>query len=452
MARSSIARNIGGKRISRKVPWWFLAPAAVTLSGAVAYAFLPAEPQPRAIAFIGLQLLLAGPALVVWRIKRTEGLGLGWIFGAALAVRLACLPGDLIFENDVFRYLWDARVSAEGINPYRYAPAAPELAHLVDDWVHPQIPYRQVPTAYPPLAELLFLIARGLFGESVFGIQALMIAFDCLTVLVLARLGRNLGAPRAAAVYALHPLILKEFAQAGHIDAAAVLLVTTAALLLTEKRSRLAAVALAAATLVKVFPLFLLPALARRLGWRNLLLYSAVVAGPYLIVIALGAWPFHGLETFGRYWIFNPSIYDLAARALAIGLAPEVAYAAARPLSGVVLLVFLVLALVRTQPTDDRAVLGGMLGCTLALLLCSPAANPWYITWLVPLGLVLGSKPALALTFLASLAYAFYVEGQDLPWTRVVEYAPVYCLLAIEHWKRRSQPRPGSPAMVGLDQ
>ncbi len=383
--------------------------------------------------------MLVFPAWAAWKLRPTDVLGLGWILAAALVLRLACLPGDLIFENDVFRYLWDARVSAEGINPYRYAPAAPELAALVDDWIFPQIPYRQVPTAYPPLAQLLFAFARSLFGESVFGLQALMIALDCGTVWVLFRLGQKLDAPRAAAVYALHPLVLKEFAQAAHIDTAAVLLVTTAALLLTARRPRWAALALAFATLVKIFPVFLLPAVARRLGWRNLGVYAAAVGAPFLGLLALGVWPFGGLQTFSSYWIFNPSLYDLVARTLGMGLPPEQAFAVARPVCGLVLLGALAVIFARTRPAEDRSVLAGMLACTLALLLCSPAANPWYITWLVPLGLVLGSVPAVAFTFLASLAYGFYLNGEDLPWTRLLEYGPVYGLLGLELWRRRSR-------------
>ena len=422
----------------RAIPWRFLALSFVTLAGALSYTFLPEEPRPRALAFIALQFLLVLPALAAWRLGRDGGIGLRWILAAALVVRVACLPGELIFENDVFRYLWDGRVSAAGINPYRYPPAAPELTALQDDWVFPQIPYRQVPTAYPPLAELLFWLARTLFGESVFGLQALMIFLDCLTVWVLWALGRNLGAPGAAAAYALHPLVIKEFSQAGHIDAAAVLLATTAALLLIQKRPRWAAAALAGATLVKVFPFFLLPAVARRLGWANLALYLAIVAAPLLAVIALGAWPFAGLGTFSRYWIFNPSLYDLVVRALSIWVAPEQAFAAARVVCGGVLAVALGIIFSRTRPSDDRNVLTAMLASTLALLLCSPAANPWYLTWLVPLGLVLGSRPSVALSFLASLAYAFYLDGRDLPWTRLVEYAPVYGLLLIGWLRFRS--------------
>lgn len=412
------------------IPLWYLGLAALSLAGSIGYTLLPEDTQPRVLAFLALQGALALPALAAWKLFRGRPLGLAWVLFAAAAVRLATLPSELIFENDVFRYLWDARVSAAGINPYLYAPAAPELAALVDDWIWEQIPYRQVPTAYPPLAQVLFLLARTLFGESVIGLQLVMGALDCGTVAALYFLGRKLGAPRAAAAYALHPLAMKEFAQSAHIDTAAVLLLVVTALLLVHRKERWAAVALAGATLVKVFPVFLLPALARRLGWKNLALYAAVVAAPLLLVLASGAWPFGGLEAFSRFWIFNPSLYDVVVRALGLAMAPEDAFAVGRQVCGVVLLGVLGAIFARTRPADDRKVLAAMVACALALLLCSPAANPWYVTWVLPLALVVEAPAAVAFTFLAPLSYAFYLEGADLPWTRLVEYGPVYALVA----------------------
>src|SRR5262249_14878676 len=42
--------------------------------------------------------------------------------------RLVLLPASPSLSTDVYRYVWDARVSSAGIDPYAYAPVAPELA------------------------------------------------------------------------------------------------------------------------------------------------------------------------------------------------------------------------------------------------------------------------------------------------------------------------------------
>jgi len=428
---------------TRSFTRWYLALAAVSLAGVVSYNFLPIEQRHRAAAFVALQLLLLAPAAGALWLRPGGRIPLAVILGAAALVRLACLPSDLIFENDVFRYLWDGRVWAAHLNPYQHAPSSPELAGLVDEWLFPQIAYRQVPTPYPPLAEALFAGARGLFGEDVLGLQAIMAAFDLGTVVLLVLLGRALAVPRAAAAYALHPLVLKEFSQAAHVDAAAVFFLVLAALLMVRKRNTWAVSCLAAATLVKMFPIVLLPVLGRRVGWKRVLLYGALVFAPFAVLLAMGVWPFTGLETFARYWIFNPSVYDLVVRAIGLIVPIERAHALARPVCALVIAGGIARLTWKVSPGDDRSVLRAMLAAILLLLLCSPAANPWYVAWLLPFGLLLGDRAALAWTGTASLAYLFYWAGADLPASRVVEYAPVFALLALGAWRRRRRDHAG---------
>ena len=55
-------------------------------------------------------------------------------------------------QDDVYRYVWDGKVQRAGVNPYRFAPDAPQLSALRDtDWA--RINNRSLPTIYPPLAE-----------------------------------------------------------------------------------------------------------------------------------------------------------------------------------------------------------------------------------------------------------------------------------------------------------
>ena len=55
------------------------------------------------------------------------------VLGVAVAMRLLTLTAPPMLSSDVYRYVWDGRVQLAGINPYRYLPAADELAFLRDD-------------------------------------------------------------------------------------------------------------------------------------------------------------------------------------------------------------------------------------------------------------------------------------------------------------------------------
>ena len=115
---------------------------------------------PQIVWFIKLALgqcaLYAVAAWVVWRAPaRRSTLLLLVLFAAAF--RLSVLFAPPALSDDIYRYIWDGRVQAAGINPYRHIPAADALGFLRDADVYPNINRRDyAPTIYPPLAQMIF--------------------------------------------------------------------------------------------------------------------------------------------------------------------------------------------------------------------------------------------------------------------------------------------------------
>ena len=183
----------------------------------------------------------------------------------AAALRVPVLPAPPFLSTDIYRYVWDGRVQAAGINPYRYLPADPALQSLRDDFVFPRINRAEyAPTIYPPAAQMAFA-AVGLVWSSVTGVKAAMVGFEVLAVFCLLRL---LAAARMPAervlIYAWNPLPVWDFAGNGHIDAMAIGLVATALLLRARHRDGWAGVALGAAIATKFLPAVVAPVLWRR--------------------------------------------------------------------------------------------------------------------------------------------------------------------------------------------
>lgn len=151
------------------------------------------------------------------------------ILGVAAAMRFAILLAPPFLSNDVYRYVWDGRVLAAGINPYRYIPTDPHLAALRDAVIFPHINRSNyAPTIYPPAAQAIFFAATRI-SDSVTGMKAAMVAVEAVATVLLLRLlvAVNLQAVRII-VYAWHPLPVWEFAGSGHIDAAIIALVALA--------------------------------------------------------------------------------------------------------------------------------------------------------------------------------------------------------------------------------
>src|SRR5438128_3444001 len=64
---------------------------------------------------------------------------LALILGTAVLLRLIALAAPVFLSDDINRYIWDGRVQAAGINPYRFIPTDPELARLRDPLIFPNI-------------------------------------------------------------------------------------------------------------------------------------------------------------------------------------------------------------------------------------------------------------------------------------------------------------------------
>ena len=209
--------------------------ALLVLAGTILVLFvgagLWAEQARRIDWFVGLALLQGGVyAGAVTLAKRPLGKhAFTLILAVAVLLRLIASFSPLFLSTDVNRYVWDGRVQAAGINPYRYVPNDPALAALRDTTVWPDINRAaKAHTIYPPVAEMIFLAAQA-GGSTRAAMQAVMILLELIGVFALFKILTQLGQPRERLiVYLWHPLAIWEIAGSGHVDAALVAFVPLA--------------------------------------------------------------------------------------------------------------------------------------------------------------------------------------------------------------------------------
>ena len=111
-------------------------------------------------------------------------------------------PGNALGRH--FRYVWDGRVQLAGINPYLYAPSAPEVAHLRDA-LYQSINHATIPTIYPPLAQLFFRAICALSATPAAFKLALLLCDWGLCLLLAHSLVRRGQDPRRVVLYAWNP-------------------------------------------------------------------------------------------------------------------------------------------------------------------------------------------------------------------------------------------------------
>ncbi len=364
---------------------------ALTLAGPVLHARLGDLP------FIGLALTQGGLVLLATRIATTvpDRRALPVILGVALALRLALLPVAPHLSTDAYRYVWDGRVQNAGINPYRYVPAAPEVAFLRDAAVYPFINRADYAvTIYPPAAQALFLLVTRVH-DGLLAMKLAMVAFEAVTVLVLLDFLRRLRKPAGRVLaYAWHPLAVWEIAGSAHIDAAMTAgMMLGLWLALATSRRLLAATVLTAAALLKPLAALALPAALRPWDPRGLAVVATVAAVLYLPYLGVGGGVAGFLPAyFGEEKIDTGDGFWLVS--LVHGVLGTQSWT--RPLyllAAAVLLGLLALRASRAAGEDLETRLRRIAWLGLAALLALSPNYPWYYLMLTPFVALLGAAP-----------------------------------------------------------
>lgn len=393
-----------------------------------------------------------------------------WFAFAAL-FRLMAMGFEPALSDDVYRYVWDGRVTLAGADPYATSPDDEALAPLRDP-LWERTAHREVESVYPPLAQAAFALAAA-FPRPVLALRMLWLLFDLATCWLLFGLARrHLGTERTALLYAWNPLVVIEGVGMGHVDVFGAFWLTLAigfGLRALDRRAPrwvagAAGFALAAGVLVKLVPLVLIPIWVALLRSGRFALASAatLILGAAPIIMGVGVPP--GLLRYGVSWEFNGLLFEPLWRLLEVshasdgvkemlawteatyGFDPGSVYPYVYPqflakvLLGLALLVVLSMLLWsawRGERTRRRAL--ALSGWTLAAAtVASATLYPWYLLWLAVLLPLVPSITLLVLCTTIGFAYLPALTGASAfptAWSWV--WLPVLAAGVAEVWWRR---------------
>ena len=314
--------------------------------------------------------------LAAWVARRVKpGRAAIWIWIFAVLFRLVMLRSTPIQEVDIYRYLWDGVVFANGVSPYKYAPEEilqhipvaedPHAAvHLPKDLrtlalvaasnpnirqVLGRVHFRQIPTVYPPVSQLGFAAvtsvtpAAATVEQRLLRMRVWLVLCDLGALGVLALLLRRLHwHPAGALIYGWCPLVVKEIANSGHLDSMAVFATmcgvygTVRCWQAMQQRSTyvwaiLSGVCIALGIGAKIYPVALVPWVAV-LWWAKmrfrLIVPFVIMAVATLVCLfpmmnrdqlrAGESLPTQqsGIEMFYRYWEMNDFLFLVAVENL----------------------------------------------------------------------------------------------------------------------------------------
>jgi alpha-1,6-mannosyltransferase len=362
------------------------------------------------------------------------------ILVGAVGMRLALLFTEPTLSTDIYRYIWDGRVQAAGINPYRYVPAAPELAPLRDPAIWPLINRADYAvTIYPPVAQALFLAITRV-GESVVAMKLGLLVFEAVTVAVLVALLKRLAMPPTrVAVYAWHPLAVWEIAGNGHVDAAMIALLMAGLLVFLDGRTLLAGVIATLGALIKPTALLALPVFWQPWNWKLPLAVVATITVAYLSYLSVGSAVFGYLGTYIEEEGFSAGGGFRVVWLLEQLAGPLPHAGAVYAVLAALILASLALAIGFRTNRSGGAAIRSLNWLLIAFLALSTPHYPWYFLVLVPFLAFTPTATGWTLTT-ASVVLYYVHDGAAVPGygTRFVAFTlATLAALAFDLWNER---------------
>src|SRR3984957_2902245 len=436
---------------------------------------------------VGLWVLFGAGAWLVFRLPGRAAAALIVIGG--IAVQLAALSAGPQGSDDLYRYVWDGRVQAAGIDPYQYAPAAPQLASLRDPFLWAahaphcvsagmrldgsteladpgctRINRPIVHTIYPPVAEAYFLgvhyVSPAGSGTTPMQAGAALCAV-LVTILLLYGLPKVGRDRRLAVLWAWCPTVALEAGNNGHVDVLAAGLTAAALILLARpgslrwsakagfatgllRRALAGGALLALAIWTKVTPVLIVPAVLRR---RPVAVICAGVTATVIVYLPHALAVGSGVIGFLPGYLHQEG-YANGSRFLLVGMLVPGKWgflAAFAILAAVALLVLL-----RGDP--DRPWRGALVMTGAALAVTTPPF-PWYAMLLVMLVAFDGRVEWLRFAMVRYLATSTPLPGVRIPVLDALRAAyglalAVVVVVALIRWRRSRTLPPPAPAPV----
>jgi alpha-1,6-mannosyltransferase len=353
------------------------------------------------------------------------------VFAFGIIFRLTLVPHAVVCSDDIFRYIWDGKVAASGINPFLYTPTDSHFSHFATADLPAKINHPEMRTIYPPLAEGVFFLAYRLFGASVSGMKFLIVCLECLTMILLWMfLHRRGNSVVPLLLYAWSPLPILYFGLDGHIDALGIVFLILSLVYFSTNRPFRGVVALGLSALAKLVPLLAAPLLLHVDGGKRRILLPVIpllmVVCGYLFFIEPTWGVAESLRMFGSRCKFNGSVFSFV---YFLTGSNDVTH----QVVGILMLGFFGVLAVLNRPLIEKVFWG-----IARFFLLSPVVHPWYLAWLAALLVVRWSTAVFVFLGLSNIAnvvvyqYRAFGEWKDRPLLLILEYLPVAILLVLE--------------------
>ncbi len=355
--------------------------------------------------------------------------------------RLLLLFAMPALSDDFYRFVWDGRLLANGINPYTILPA--NFINSIDyqnsieyNLIFSKLNSPNYYTVYPPLNQLIFAASATLSKGSLFGnVIALRIFILLAEISLLFMLIKNKYSDKFN-LYSFNPLIIIELNGNLHFEGVVMCFLVLALSMGVKDRKSLvfSSFLFACAVCVKMLPLIFIPLIIKQLGWKKGIFYTSMV-GVFTVLFFLPFLDqmlieklFSSINLYFQKFEFNASIYYLI-RAVGfkifgyniIGMAGKI-------------MAFLTFSGVLFISWKSKNLFVGSLAILTLYFAMATTVHPWYVTNLLVIAVFTSFRYPIVWSYTIFLSYATYQTNlyQENLWLVTLEYLLVLGMMIYE--------------------
>ncbi len=400
--------------LAKKHTGYWLAGLSAVLYGYLFYCLDRTDSLPLILTYS----LLFGGYLAL--IKNSAWQSVRWLLAVSLLLRLLPFFSLPALSDDFYRFIWDGRLWAAGVNPFAGLPGTflhnpelaakgitPELYNLLNSPTH----Y----TVYPPVPQFINWLVGKLFPHNliypVYLMRTAIILADMVGLgFMYLLLKKYKLKPHLLAIYAFNPLVIIELA--GNLHHEALMIAFLLGFLYFEAKNKVgaSAVMLALSVAAKLLPLMFLPLILLKQKQRLKFLGVFAMAILLLFLPLLDASFFTGMQDslalYYQKFEFNAGLYYLLRKIgywvygyNAIALIGKIMF-----IASTVLIVALTILLARKNTSYPLA----FTLLYLVFAIFSLILHPWYIILLMAMAPFTRLRFPLVWSYLIFFTYLGY--------------------------------------------
>ncbi|WP_237340610.1 glycosyltransferase 87 family protein [Wenyingzhuangia fucanilytica] len=369
-----------------------------------------------------------------------------WLIVSGILLRLIFLFAIPNLSDDFYRFIWDGRAIANGINPYLILPQ--NNPNLISNGIELYKGMGSMNgshfTCYPPLNQFAFTIPA-IISENGILISTIMMRLTLIISDIIAlyfglKILEHLNIEkRKILLYFINPFIIIELTGNLHYEGMMIAFLSASIYYLLKNKNHLSAILWAFAVSIKLIPLLFIPLFYKKLGLKKLLIYGTLV----LIVNAILFLPFidkeliqnfsSSIELYFQNFEFNASIYYIVREIgfwikgyNIIGIVGKIT-------PFIIISIAALISLIRKNNKID-ILFTSMLFLIVCYYILASVVHPWYIA--IPLFLSVFTKYKFPViwSFTIIFSYSAYVNHnyKENLWLVFLEYLIVIIFFIIE--------------------